>query len=230
MRGLFVQIFTAVSVAGAAEAAPWVREDGGWYARTLVAHDTLDGAEGWRGDVYGEYGLNDRWTLTAKAEAVTYPDFEAFDREAYRLTLRRKVLDYGKWTVGVEAGPVFGSTATGFAGCKGLGFETRGGLGYSGQTKQGRSIYAFADAAYIRQEDGCERTRAEIGYGSDLSDRIFLTQQLWIEQGNQSANSLKTENQIGVHFDKFDLSFGYREELGGEFEETAVLVALVARR
>ncbi|MDP3460857.1 MAG: hypothetical protein Q8S09_16420, partial [Hyphomonas sp.] len=82
----------------------------------------------------------------------------------------------------------------------------------------------------IRQEGGCERFRAEFGYGSDLTERVFLTQQLWIEEGNQSASSIKTENQIGVHFDKLDVSLGYREELGGQFDEHAVLIAFVARR
>lgn len=230
MRGLFTQLFTAASIAGAASAAPWVRDDGGWYARALVAHDTLDGAEGWRQDAYAEYGLTDRWTVTAKAEAVFYPGYEAFDREAFRLTLRRQLFKQGNWTGGAEAGPVYGSTVTGFSSCNGLGFETRGGLGYSGQRKSGRRFYAFADAAYIRQEDGCERRRAELGYGSDLTERVFLTQQLWIEEGNQSASSIKTENQIGVHFDKLDVSLGYREELGGEFDERAVLIAVVARR
>lgn len=80
------------------------------------------------------------------------------------------------------------------------------------------------------QEDGCERTRIETGYGQDLTERIFIGQQLWYEEGNQSACSVKTETQCGVHFQKFDLSFGYRQEIGGVFEESAVLVALVARR
>ncbi len=59
MRGLLTQLFTAVSVAGAAQAAPWVREEGGWYGRALVAHDSLGEAEGWRTDGYAEYGLSD---------------------------------------------------------------------------------------------------------------------------------------------------------------------------
>lgn len=40
MRGLITQIFRAASLAGFAEAAPWVRV-----------------GDGWRGDLYGEYGL-----------------------------------------------------------------------------------------------------------------------------------------------------------------------------
>jgi hypothetical protein len=40
MRGLITQIFTAASLAGFAEAAPWVRV-----------------GDGWRGDLYGQYGF-----------------------------------------------------------------------------------------------------------------------------------------------------------------------------
>jgi hypothetical protein len=230
MRGLITQISIAASVAGLADAAPWVRDEGGWYGRALVARDTLGGAEGWRADGYAEYGLNDDWTLTAKAEAVTYPDFEAFDREAYRLTLRRHLFARGSWTAGVEAGPIYGSTATGLSLCEGAGFESRTGIGTSRVSKAGHPWYVFADAAYIAQGDACSRARAEIGYGADLSRRVFVTQQVWIEEGERTANSLKLENQIGLHFGAVDVSLGYREELGGEFEETAILIAVVARR
>jgi hypothetical protein len=41
---------------------------------------------------------------------------------------------------------------------------------------------------------------------------------------------IKIENQLGVHFYKVDVSPGYREELGGQFDEPAVLIAVVARR
>ncbi len=57
MRGLFTQLFTAASLAGAASAAPWVRDEGGWYGRALLAHDTLGDADGLRGDLCAEYGL-----------------------------------------------------------------------------------------------------------------------------------------------------------------------------
>lgn len=229
MRGLISQIIIAASLAGTASAAPWVRDDDGWYARALVAQDTLGDAVGWRADVYGEYGLTEDWTLTAKSESVTYPDYEIFDRDAYRLTLRRKLLEVGHWTLGAEAGPVYGSTSTGFTDCGGFGFETRAGLGYSSAYK-GRPYYLFADAAYLHQDGGCERTRVEIGYGSDISPRVFVTQQVWLEDGRATADSVKLENQIGVHLGALDVSLGYREEIGGQFDEHAVLVALVARR
>jgi hypothetical protein len=147
-----------------------------------------------------------------------------------RLTLRRKLFTHKNWTAGAEVCPIYGSAVTGLSGCEGFGFETRGGLGYCGANKTGRKFYAFADAAYIRRDDGSERVRAEFGYGSDLTERLFLTQQPWLEEGNQSATSIKIENQLGVHFDKVDVSPGYREGLGGQFDEHAVLISVVARR
>lgn len=229
MRGWITQFFTAASLAASAEAAPWTQAEGSWYGRALLARDTLNSADGWRADLYAEYGLTRNLTLTAKSEAVTYEGFEAFDRDTFRLSLRRQLLQRGNWTLGAEAAYLEGSTSTGFTRCDGRGTEIRTGLGYTGERK-GRQFYAFGDAAFIRQQNGCDRWRAELGYGSDLTRHIFLTQQLWIEEGNLTARSVKTESQIGVHWGPADVSLGYREEIGGAFEETAVLIAVVMRR
>lgn len=229
MRGTIAILTAAVGGAGVAEAAPWVREEGGWYARALGAQDRLEGAVGWRADFYGEYGLTPKVTVTAKNEAVMYPGAAEFDQDFWRLTFRRELASRGGWTAGAEAGAVYGSTVTSVFGCNGFGYEARAGAGWSGMMS-GRALYGFADVAQIVQEDGCRRTRIETGYGQDLTERIFIGQQLWYEEGNQSARSIKTETQLGVHFGPVDLSLGYRQEIGGVFEESAVLVALVARR
>jgi hypothetical protein len=230
MRGLFAQLFTAATLASAASAAPWVRDQAGWHGCALVAHDTLGNANGWRGDLYAQCGLTKDWTVTAKSQSVTYPDYEVFDRDAFRLTLRPKLFTQMNCSAAAESGPIYGSTVAGLYGCEGFGFEARRGLDYSGTNKTGRKFYAFADAAYIREEDGCERVRAESGYGSDLSERVVLTQQLWFEVGNQSASLIKIDNQFGMHFHKVDVSVGEREELGGQFDEHAVFIAVAARR
>ncbi len=228
-RGLVTCLLTGASIAGAASAAPWVRDEDGWYARSLLSAETLDGAEGWRADTYGEYGLTSRMTLTAKAEAITFPSDTAFDRQAYRLTLRRRLMVHKGWAIGAEAGPIYGSTSTGLFACDGAGAEIRAGAGYSG-VREGKPFHAFADLAVIAQEGGCRRTRAEFGYGADLGYNLFTGQQVWLEDGNQTADSLKTETQLGYHFRHFDAAIGYREELGGVFTERAVLVAITARR
>lgn len=206
MRGIISVILAGASSAGVAEAAPWVREDGGWYARALGAHDTLNGADGWRLDFYGEYGVTDKITVTVKNEAVTYPDFRAF----YGSTLS-------------------GSNGRSLVFCEGTGIEARIGGGWSGHYRD-RPLYAFVDAAHLAQDGGCNRNRIEAGYGQDLSRHIFIGQQIWFEEGEISGRSVKTETQLGVHFGPADVSLGYREEIGGAFNENAVLIAVVMRR
>jgi hypothetical protein len=234
MRGLITLCLAGASASGVAEAAPWVREDGGWYARMLGAHDTLNGADGWRLDLYGEYGVTDKITVTLKNEAVTYPDFRAFDRESWRLTARRTLGSYKGWTAGAELGAFHGDTlntssASGLFFCNGTGFEARAGGGWSGVYRE-RALYAFADVAHLAQGDDCDRTRIEMGYGQDMTRHLFIGQQLWYEEGDRTGRSVKTETQLGVHFGPVDVSLGYRDEIGGAFEENAILIAVVARR
>lgn len=234
MRGIISVILAGASAAGTAEAAPWVRDDGGWYARALAARDSLNGTEGLRFDLYGEYGVTDKITVTLKNEAVLYADAPAFDRDYWRLTVRRTLGSYKGWTAGAELGAFHGSTLNASSGnglffCEGTGFEGRAGGGWSGVYAK-RPFHAFADVAYVEQGAGCDRTRLELGFGQDLSDRIFVGQQLWIEDGDLSGRSVKTETQLGIRLGPADVSVGYREEIGGTFNENAVLVAIVARR
>lgn len=91
-------------------------------------------------------------------------------------------------------------------------------------------FYLFSDFAMISHQDGCVRHRAEFGYGADISDRNFVTQQIWLERSNDSADSNKFESQVGYHFGHADVSVGYREEFGGAYEENAYLIALTTRR
>ena len=229
MRRAVVGFVVHVCVAGAAHAGPWAQPQGGWYARGVYSSETLNGADGQRADLYGEYGLLPRWTVTAKSEAVTYEDTNAFDRESYRLSIRHQFWSHEGWAAGLEVGPVYGSTITSLTGCERLGFEGRASGGYSGYLN-GLAFYAFADAAYLQHEDSCYRQRIELGYGADIGANLFIAQQLWIERGNQSASSDKYETQIGYHFPILDLAIGYREEIGGAFEEEAILIAFTMRR
>lgn len=64
----------------------------------------------------------------------------------------------------------------------------------------GRNFYVFADAAVIPHEDGCVRQRAEFGYGVDIWQDFFISQQLWVERGNETADSNTYENKLGYHF------------------------------
>lgn len=229
MRGLGVLLCGALAASGAAEAGPWAQSEGGIYARALVSAERLDGEDGWRSDLYAEYGLARRWTVTGKAESVRY-DAGTADADAYRVSLRRQLWSNAKgWAVGAEAGVLNGSALAGVYGCQGWGGEARVSVGRSG-TRKGRNYYFFGDAAWLTQEGGCDRQRVELGYGSDLGGKFFTSQQLWLEHGRVSANSVKTETRLGYHFPLADMSLGYREELGGEFDEQAILLAITVRR
>jgi len=228
MRGLGELLFGALVVSGTAEAGPWAQAPGDIYARGIVSSERLDGEDGWRGDLYGEYGLRGHFTITGKVESVRY-DGGTPGTDAYRVSLRRQLWSNSEgWTAGAEVAAIRGSSLAGVYGCDGMGGEARASIGRSGMRK-GRSYYFFADGAWLTQEGGCDRQRYEFGYGSDLSGGFFSSQQLWLEYGEQSADSIKSEIQFGYHFPLADMSLGYRQEYGGEFKEHAVLLAVTVR-
>jgi hypothetical protein len=230
MKGLWLVALGAAYACGPAGAGPWTRDEGGFYLRGLVSTETLDGLGGTRADAYGEYGLTDRWTLTGKTEAVFYEDsIGEIDRQSYRVSLRRQLWAHKGFAFGAEAAAVYGSAIAGTFGCDEWGGEARLSGGYSGVRKS-LGFYLFSDVAMISHQDGCVRRRAEFGYGADISDWIFVTQQVWLERSNDSADSNKFESQVGYHLGHLDISVGYREEFGGAYEENAYLVALTTRR
>lgn len=229
MRGLGVILTGAFCVSGPALAGPWAQGQGDWYAQAVITDEQLDGVDGNRVELYGEYGFAPSWMVTAKSEAVAYDLGSQFGKESWRLTVRRQLLSVKGWAVGVEAGAVYGNSVAGVFGCDKWGGEVRLSGGLSG-VRGGRDFYVFADAATIRHEDGCTRHRAEFGYGVDLWREVFIGQQLWIERGNHTADSNKYETQLGYHFPWADMALGYREEFAGDFDERAVLLALTLRR
>ncbi|WP_375209941.1 hypothetical protein [Hyphomonas jannaschiana] len=229
MRGLRGICIGALVAAGSAEAGPWSQQPGDIYARSNVSFEQLDGEDGWRGDAYGEYGLGRGWMITGKVETVRY-DGGTADADSYRISARKQLWSNDKgWSLGVEGAALRGTTLAGVFGCDGYGGEARASVGRSGVYKA-RNYYFFADAAWIHQEGGCDRQRFEFGYGTDLGGNFFSTEQVWLEYGSQSADSIKTETQLGYHFPLADVSIGYREELGGEFDEQAILLAVTVRR
>lgn len=227
MRG-FLCLSTGLIVTGVAEAAPWTNEDGGYYARLAFSTEDISGLSAVRLDLYGEYGLRDNLTLTAKSEAVSYSNASDFDSQMLRLTLRQKLYDNKGWVAAIEGGPVLGSTISGKIGCDTIGAEARISGGISGRRGK-RDFYAFSDVAAIAHDDGCRRTRAEFGYGVEVVPDWWLGQQVWLEQGNMSATSQKFEISLARRFDAFDVSLGYREEFGGRFEEKGLVIAFIRK-
>jgi hypothetical protein len=227
MRGP-ICISIGIACAGAAEAAPWTRDDGGYYARVALSAEEISGLNAVRLDLYGEYGLRDNLTLTVKSEAVNYVEASDFDSQSLRVTLRRELWAKKGWVAAIEGGPVYGTAVAGVFGCDTIGAEARLSGGISG--KRGvRDFYAFSDLAVTAHADGCQRTRAEFGYGVEIVPDWWLSQQVWLEQGNQSATSHKFETSLARRFDAFDISLGYREEIGGRFEEKGLVIAVIRK-
>lgn len=224
----FGVLFLGLAWAVPASAGPWSQPHEGWYAEAVGTEEELEGVRGNRVSLYGEYGFAPNWTVTAKSEAVAYEVGSQFNKEFWRATLRRQLVTHKGWAVGVEGGLVHGSSLAGVFGCDEWGAEARLSGGLSG-LRGGRNFYVFADAAVIRHEDGCVRQRAEFGYGVDIWQDFFISQQLWVERGNETADSNKYETKLGYHFGWADVAIGYREEFAGEFDEHAVLLALILR-
>lgn len=228
MRGFWGIACGGLCLAAPAWAGPWAQEQGNWYLQAAVTQEELEDMDGNRVELYGEYGVADGWLVTAKSEAVTYDSDYDLDKEAARLSVRRQLLSHKGWAVGAEGGLVYGSSVAGVFGCDAWGAEARLSGGLSG-VRGARSFYTFADAAVIRHEDGCTRYRAEIGYGVDVWKNVFLSQQLWIERGNDTADSNKYETKLGYHFPWVDLALGYRQEFAGEYDEQAILLAMTVK-
>ena len=215
-----------------AEAGPWGQPDKAAYGRFAVNRTEVEGLPGLRTDLYGEYGLSDRWTLTAKYERVTFDEFSEFTASGWRTTLRRSFSLPDAWTASLEAGVLEGEAIGGAAGCQSTGAEARSGIGRSfarGEGAKRRNGFWFAEAAIRAHSDGCQRYRLEAGYGREVTRNIWLVYQFWLDQGSENARSLKYQFEYVWRRNAFDISAGSLVELGGEFQEAGLFLALARR-
>jgi len=228
MRGLWLGGLAAWTGAGAAEAGPWLREPGEFYTRVSVAAEEVDGLEARRYDFYGEFGLNERWTVTAKAEHVDFVDARDFNRDGFRATVRRDLWRRDTALVSVEVGAVYGAAIGGVRGCDRVGGEARLTGGASGRW-DGALWFGFADLATRIHAEGCWRDRLEIGAGREITRDLYITNQIWIERGNEESRSDKFEAGLLYRHALADFGLAYREEFSGRFDESSVVVSLARR-
>lgn len=207
-----------------AAASPWVQEDGGLYTRLSIAQEDVEGLSGSRFDAYAEYGITSRWTGSFKLEHVSYSDASDFDTNGWRASHRYKLLERGPLVMSLEAGVLNGAAIGGRNGCDELGAEIRSGIGWSGMWRK-RATFMFGEIAGRFHAD-CGRERYEFGVGQQTSDNIWSITQIWLERGNTNAKSDKFQSELLWRTDVSDLSFGYRKENGGIFEEESVFIAL----
>ena len=227
MRGS-VAALLGIALCEPALAGPWVRAGGQGYGRAAVAAENVSGLDAVRYDGYGEYGLNDSWTLTVKAEQVRFSGNRDFNAEGFRATLRRNLFRRDALIVSAEIGAVHGAAIGGVKGCDQLGGEARLSSGMSGSWS-GTDWYVFADAATRLHAEGCWRDRLEIGGAQEIAPNLFLTNQFWFERGSESARSDKIETGLLWRIDALDLSVAWREELSGRFDESGLVIAIARR-
>ncbi len=223
------RIFTSLLVMPGplASASPWAQEDGALYTRLAVSSETVDGADAWRFDGYGEYGLSDVWTLTAKVETIRFEGASDFNNDSARLTVRRQMFRSGGWVGALEGGLIQGGAIGNQNTCETIGLEARGGVGWSGKWRKTQT-FTFAELAG-RFHDGCERQRVEFGLGQQATENIWSITQFWSERGSEKASSDKVRSELLWRSGAMDYSIGYRQEVGGRFEEEAVFLAAVRR-
>ncbi len=228
MKGLWIG-FTAIGYTTSAHAAPWLRGDGEGYGRLAAAGERVEGIEAQRYDAYGEYGLTPRWTLTAKAEFVSFPGNTDFNAEGYRASLRRELFRREALVLSAEVGAVQGEAIGGAtAGCASLGGEARLGAGASGDGRTGK-WYGHIDVAYREHDGGCQRERVELGFGQEITKNVYVVSQYFAERGTADARSDKIETGLLYRHGRMDWSLSYRQETSGRFEEEGIVAALAVR-
>ncbi len=220
-------LLSAVFVAPPALAGPWVRQDEALYSRIAVSRGNVENLDAVRIDAYSEYGLSDRWTLTLKYERVSFEQFDEFDADGWRSTVRRGFNLAPGLVASLEGGLLHGEAIGGAAGCAALGVEARAGLGQSFEYgKRDIPMYWFAEAALRGHDDGCQRQRLELGFGQQITPRVWTISQVWFDEGSVNSPSSKYQFEYLWRTDNFDVSAGTYLEFGGAFEESAFFMSL----
>ena len=210
-----------------AAAAPWIQDEGSLYTRLSLADETVEGLAGARSDAYLEYGLTPKVTVSFKAERIRYDRASDFNSDGWRATVRRPIATIGSFVWSAELGALQGAAIGGRNGCDALGVEARSGVSWSGVWRE-REAFAFGEVA-LRSYEACRRERFEAGFGQQATDRVWSITQVWLERGSPNAQSYKVQCELLWRADVADFSIGYRQEVGGVFQEESVFLAIARR-
>jgi len=222
------QFLISSLVAPVAEAGPWGQEDGDVFARVAYSAEQIDGADAWRADAYGEYGLNENWTVIAKAESVQFPNAAEFNASEGRLIFQRQMLSNKYIVIAAGGGLVQGAAIGGVEGCDSLGGEVRASVGSSGAILN-RDWYASVDYSDRWHSDGCQRTKMDIVTGFESGKNTIISPQIYFERSNRGAESVAVQMEWIRQTPWFDLTLGYKYESGELFEQQATIIGLSRR-
>jgi len=224
MRGaaflIFLSLFTKPASAG-----PWGQSDSEVFARAAMSSEQIDGADAWRADLYGEYGLSGKWTVIGKAEAVQFPGAREFDASEARVVAQRRLIDRGWLVVAAGGGVVYGAAIGGIDGCDTAGAEARTSVGTSGSLAE-RDWYASIDLSSRWHSDGCERQKQDFVFGMKSGKNSTVSPQLYLEQSNRGANSVAVQIEWIEHYKYFDFTVAQKFERGELFEQYATIIAV----
>ena len=219
------QFLISSLAAPVAVAGPWGQEDGNLFARVAYSAEQIDGAEAWRADVYGEYGLNQNWTAIAKVESVQFPNAAEFDAAEARLIFQRQMFSNKYIVVAAGGGLVSGAAIGGVDGCNSLGGEVRASIGSSGAISD-REWYASVDYSDRWHSDGCQRTKMDFVTGFEIGKNTIISPQVYVERSNRGADSIAVQMEWIRQTPWFDLTVGYKYESGDLFEQQATIIAI----
>ena len=216
------------AAAPVAVAGPWGQESGDLFARAAYSSEQIDGADAWRADLYGEFGVSENWTLIGKAEAVRFPGAAEFDASEARLVFQRRLLNQQNFVIAAGGGAVYGAAIGGVTGCETIGAEARASVGTSGSVAK-RDWYASIDLSSRWHSDGCQRRKLDLVTGFDIGRNTVFSPQIYIEQSNRGADSVAVQLEWIYQGSQFDLTFGYKYENGDLFDQQATIIALSTR-
>lgn len=227
MAKLYVILALYLWSSAAVFAAPWTQPAETLYMRSSVSWGSLNTDRLLRADLYLEYGLRERWTLTAKGETGYLPEYALSTGTALRATTRHTLVQSPQIRVSLEAGLVYREPEPFATWCEGLNYEVRGGGVWQARAAA-RSVAIYAEAAIIAQAR-CQSYKWELGLNYPIGSAFSLHTQFWSERGARLTPSDKIQSEIIWHSGANDISFAVRRERGGAFDEHAVLLALARR-
>lgn len=228
MRWVIQLALTTTVATPLAEAGPWGQVKGDAFARAAYSNEQIDGADAWRVDAYGEYGISSDWTLIAKAESVSFPNAAEFDASEARLVFQRRFIENKYITLAAGGGAVYGAAIGGAEGCDTWGGETRMSAGSSGKLGE-RDWYASIDLSSRWHSDGCQRNKLDLVAGYKARKNTIVSPQLYVERSNRGADSTAVQIEWIHQLEGFDLTFGYKYESGELFDQQATIIAISKR-
>ena len=215
-------------VSPCAVAGPWGQEDGKIFARAAYSTEQIDGADAWRADLYGEFGLSENWTLIGKVESVQFPDAAEFDASEARLVIQRRLLNRSSFVLAAGGGPVYGAAVGGVVGCETIGAEARTSIGSVGRLGK-RDWYASLDLSGRWHSDGCQRHKLDLVTGFEVGRNTVFSPQVYVEQSNRGADSVAVQLEWIYQTPQFDLTFAHKYENGNLFDQQATIIAISKR-